>query len=376
MTSRQVDHNGFITIENNPISRAGVFQYLGRNVGDADPDRIVNVYRPAEELEDVECLNSFRLLPIVDDHTMLGAMVEGMTPAEQKGVHGTTGETVDFKSGVLYSNLKIFSETLANLIKAGKKALSLGYRCVYEYAPGMFEGQSYDYVQRKLRGNHLALVDEARCDVAVLDHHFTFDHLDIVTHKKETNMADENKKEGQDALTLESLAAKVDALASAVAEMTKKDEPEAEDKAAKDAEEKAAAEKKAADEAAAGEAKAEEAKKVEGMDAQIKGLQSTVEALKKDAIKSVLGEIAQRDALAEKLSHHVGTFDHKDKTLAEVAEYGVAKLGLKVQKGQEVIALDGFLHNRKAPTEGPTFVMDSKDSKAVNAISQHLQTQA
>lgn len=48
MTARQEDQNGYITIENNPISRSGVFQYLGRNVGDADPDRIVNVYRPAE----------------------------------------------------------------------------------------------------------------------------------------------------------------------------------------------------------------------------------------------------------------------------------------------------------------------------------------
>jgi hypothetical protein len=382
MTARQEDQNGYITIENNPISRSGVFQYLGRNVGDADPDRIVNVYRPAEELQDPECLASFQLVPIIDDHVMLGKLEQGLVPAEEKGVHGTTGQTVDFKDGVLYSNLKIFSEKLASLIRAGKKALSLGYRCVYEYAPGVFEGQSYDYVQRKLRGNHLALVDEARCDVAVLDSRFTYDHLDInPTKTEDMKMADDKKKEGQDqdALTLEGLAAKVDALASAVATMAEKlkGDSEGEDKAKDEAElakQKEEADKKAADEAAAKEA---EAKKAEGMDAKIKGLESTVESLKKDAVKTVMGEIAQRDALAEKLSHHVGAFDHKDKTLAEVAAYGVEKLGLKCEKGQERAALDGFLHNRKAPTQGDTFTLDAATAKSgEDAVNAYFQPKA
>ena len=55
----------------------------------------------------------------------------GLTPAEEKGVHGTTGESVVFEDGVLYATLKIFSETLARMIESGRTALSLGYRCVF-----------------------------------------------------------------------------------------------------------------------------------------------------------------------------------------------------------------------------------------------------
>ena len=127
---------------------------------------------------------------------MLGPREEGLTPAELlKGVHGTTGENIEFKDGILYAPIKVFSETLANLIESGKTALSLGYRCIYEKASGIFDGQPYDYIQRNLRGNHLALVDAARCDVAVLDNHMAFDHFDLaLDNSKETTMADETKK--------------------------------------------------------------------------------------------------------------------------------------------------------------------------------------
>ena len=61
---------------------------------------------------------------------------------------------------------------MKNAIEEEKRELSLGYSCVYEWTPGVFEGQPYDAIQRKLRGNHLALVREGRMgpEVAVLDH--------------------------------------------------------------------------------------------------------------------------------------------------------------------------------------------------------------
>src|SRR4051794_25123272 len=46
-TARVEDINGYVTVENNPISRSGVFQSLGRSIGAPEPDRIYNVYRPA-----------------------------------------------------------------------------------------------------------------------------------------------------------------------------------------------------------------------------------------------------------------------------------------------------------------------------------------
>ena len=51
--------------------------------------------------------------------------------------------------------------------------------------------------------------------------------------------------------------------------------------------------------------------------------------------KSLIVMISERNALAEKLSQHIGTFDHADKTYKEVVRYGVKKLGLRCKPGHE-----------------------------------------
>lgn len=91
------------------------------------------------------------------------------------------------------------------------------------------------------------------------------------------------------------------------------------------------------------------------MDSQVKALTAALDGMKKDGIKALVKEVAARDELATKLAGHIGTFDHKEMTLAEVAAYGVEKLGLKVEKGAERIALDGFLYNRTAPSDLPHY---------------------
>lgn len=187
--------NGYITIEKNPISRVGVFPYLGKSIAsDLEPEKVYFVYRPAEELADPEAMASFRMVPLINDHTMLGA---GFTPPEDKGVEGVTGEDIVFEDNILFAPLKIFSEALKRLINSGKKALSLGYRVgEWERKAGTFNGQAYEFIQRKIRGNHIALVDEGRMgpDIAVLDHNFAFDSFDIdIT---EEIMAEDAKSDG------------------------------------------------------------------------------------------------------------------------------------------------------------------------------------
>lgn len=190
--SKQVDHNDFWYIKDNPLSKVGVFPYLGKQISsELEPDKIYQVYRPAEELLSEETVNSFKLLPIVDDHTMLGTE-PGMMPAEEKGVHGTSGSDVYGKDGKLYGDLKIYSETLKDEIEAGKKELSMGYFCDYELTPGTFNGIHYDAVQRNIRGNHIALVEEGRMgsDVRVMDRKITMDSM------KEINSMVKNAKRG------------------------------------------------------------------------------------------------------------------------------------------------------------------------------------
>nr|DAH89341.1 MAG TPA: hypothetical protein [Caudoviricetes sp.] len=175
---KQIDHNQFWLIKDNPITKAGVFPYLGKQISPSlEPDRIYQVYRPEEEIK--KAADTFKLVPLVDDHTMLGP---DFTPAEQKGVHGVLGEDVKEKNGTLFADVKIFSEQLKREIQDGKKELSLGYFCKYDLTPGQYNGMHYDAVQRDLKGNHIALVDNGRMghDVRVMDA-MAFDALDIVT---------------------------------------------------------------------------------------------------------------------------------------------------------------------------------------------------
>src|SRR5271163_736671 len=129
-SSKNYDENGWPEIKGNPISKVGVFPYSGSQIGhpDLEPDKIYMVYRPESELADEGTINSFKLLPFTDEHAMLGSEDDGLTPAEKKGVHGTIGQDVYFEDGYLKANLKIFSEKVNELIKSGKKELSIGYR--------------------------------------------------------------------------------------------------------------------------------------------------------------------------------------------------------------------------------------------------------
>ena len=95
-SAREYDHNGWPEIKSNPISKEGVFEYLGGQISpDLEHDKIYKVYRPASELSNPDTIDSFKLLPWTDEHEMLGSE-DGMTPAEEKGIHGVIGEDVYF----------------------------------------------------------------------------------------------------------------------------------------------------------------------------------------------------------------------------------------------------------------------------------------
>lgn len=351
MSARTLDTNGWYEVRRNPLSRIGVFQYSGGQLGltgDA-AGQMFKVLRPAEELGSAETVNSFRLLPWVDEHTMLGPNAKALNipsmAAEEKGIHGVIGEDVVFEDGVLYGNIKVFSDTLATLIDQGKAELSAGYRCTYEMTPGTHPVfGDYDAVQRNIRGNHLASVDMGRMGpaVAVLDHMvFSFD-------AKEATMADPKDKEGADAakggegeMTLSDAVALLKSLAPQIAELQKQF---------------AALSAPAAKEPDGDEVTLDE-KSQQALDAAKTGMDGITAALGKvvvamdgltkapaaPTVKEIMGQIKDRDALADLLAPHVGTFDHAEMDVAAVAAYGCEKLGLKPAAGQERAALDGYL---------------------------------
>lgn len=411
MSAQQHDINGFVTIHGNPLSKEGVFEYSAAQIGltGPDADRIVKVYRPAEELADPECIESFKLIPFVDEHAMLGSEDEGMLPAERKGVQGMVGEDVYFDAPYLRGNLRIVSESLKNAIRHGKVELSPGYRCKYELTPGVWNGQQYDAIQRQIRANHLALVTEGRTgpDVRVLDGMtFTIDAKELAA------MADEMKPAGSD--NDARLKELIDELKTRLGDQEKlramlkeaglkmDSDDESEGKLLKEAGEDEVKmipdeEMKVIEEVTDEEQKTAamdaaiqrvRARKILGVAADSKAAKPAVgeEIAKKltDAMDSIskriakleaghaamdsalVSTIADRDALASRLSQFVGTFDSARMTVADVAKYGVQKLGIKCPAGAERIALDSWMQGRTPEQHQPTVALDGKGVDILN----------
>lgn len=396
MTARKLDSNGWFEVKKNPISKVGVFPYLGSSIGAPDPDQIYMVYRPAEELGDKEAMRSMELIPWVDDHTMIGP---GFEAAEKKGVHGVTGQEIEFDGETLYANIKLFSETQAALVDSGKEELSLGYKCKYDYTPGEFKGQKYDVVQRKVRGNHLASVQEGRMgpDVAVLDQAltlhdpttvFTIDSKDIVMTKKTDGEQEAKTTIAMDSAELSKMIAEsvTQGVKVAMDEMMKEkkdgmdkdyngkdeekkkgmDEEMSEKKEGMDEEEKKKSMDKGHDEE---KEKGMDAAEVAKLNATLKATQDSLDDLKKNGFKQYIQEVNQRDAMYKQLSPFVGAFDHQDMTLQEVAAKGVKDLEIPCQDGMEIATLQAYLSGRESAPQEPTFVLNGTGQDGANQSS-------
>ena len=368
-SARTPDLNGWWEVRDNPITKVGVFDYHGSQLpGCPDPDRVYRVYRPEEELSDPEFLASLRLLPLVDDHTVLGSEDRGGTPAEAKGVHGTIGESIRFDSPYVRGNLKVWSEAMARKIDppAGsgvrKKELSLGYGCALDWTPGTFGGVNYDVIQRRLRANHLALVKEGRMgpDVAVLDQSLTFfaDSLEYVMPEPTNTPSAEP--------TIPEIMAMIEKLSPLIEMLPKLQALSAPAAVEIDAEPKPPA---AATPPVAGEEQAkvmaEQVDKINAMDATIKAQAKQIadlSAQQQDSaslVKAVAADAALKSALVERLRPVVGAFAADSMSYADVVAYGVAQLKLKPASGTEAVALDAYLEGRTHASAPRAAVADS-----------------
>ena len=188
--AKKVDDKGWWIIKDNPLSKVGIYPYLGKQIDDSlEPNKIYRVFRPAEELLNKDTVKSFNLVPLINDHEMLG---KDFKPAEKKGIDGIIYNPRVAHENMLIGNIKIYSQQMMDDIKNGKKELSMGYTCTYDLTPGDWDGQHYDVVQRNLRGNHVALVERGRMgsDVRVYDKHVCCDSMDIIGEVKKVPAKD------------------------------------------------------------------------------------------------------------------------------------------------------------------------------------------
>lgn len=213
---RHLDDNGYITVDESPILRAGVLEYYGselldgRDEGDIDgvniiPDKVYRVYIPPEELE--RGAETFRLLPITNDHEWLGA--DGADARDYQ--EGSTGESVMVKDDMLFVPLKFTGDEIITALNQGKEELSASYTNKLSKS----DSSEYDFIAADIKGNHVALVEKGRCgpDVKVLNKQMeqksmkTKNEVKLIIDDKEIDLGkffgqeqDESAHEGTDAI--------------------------------------------------------------------------------------------------------------------------------------------------------------------------------
>lgn len=165
LTSRHVTDEGYLVAPGN-LARTGVQEYrayeLGLDADGMDPMKVIRLHRPAEEVFDGSSMASFDGKPITIEHPSVAVTADNWSELA-KGEVRDVGRSGDLMTGTLVIRAKDAIEA----IQAGKAQLSNGYRFDLDMTSGTTaDGRAYDGIQRNIRGNHVALVDAARCGSA------------------------------------------------------------------------------------------------------------------------------------------------------------------------------------------------------------------
>jgi len=139
------------------LTRTGVFTYH-------KPDGTeFKELRLPEDVFDPESMSSFGSVVITDDHPVMDGIPLMLNAANTKDYAvGYTMPEVRRDGDFLEGTLLITDQKTIDKVKAGKNKLSNGYRCDLEMSPGVWNGESYHAIQRRIRGNHVAIVDSPR----------------------------------------------------------------------------------------------------------------------------------------------------------------------------------------------------------------------
>ena len=157
---------GYLLCLNVPVARTGTQEYLPEELGlpPNHPQMPIPVFRPEEEVFSPETIASFEGMPVTNDHPPDGVTVENIRALQRGHAHNVRRGSGD-ESDLLLADLIITDPRLIEEILAGKREISCGYTYVLSEENGQ-------YIQRQIRGNHVAVVDNGRAGprVSIKDH--------------------------------------------------------------------------------------------------------------------------------------------------------------------------------------------------------------
>ena len=144
---------GYLLCLNVPVARTGTQEYMPEELGLTGSDP-VPVFRSETEVFAPETVASFEGMPVTNDHPPDGVDIENIRRLQMGHAHNVRRGTGE-ESDLLLADLIITDPRLIDAIMDGKREISCGY--TYELAE-----ENGQYYQRKIRGNHIAVVDAGR----------------------------------------------------------------------------------------------------------------------------------------------------------------------------------------------------------------------
>ncbi|EOX3422547.1 DUF2213 domain-containing protein [Vibrio cholerae] len=154
-TSREYTPEGFLKVSGR-AAKIGIQEYFAHELGltDRPHDAIVRVVRFADDVFKQSALDSYIGVDITIEHP--GEFVNSQNfKSESVGLVTKAVRDGDF----VKVDMIVKDQSAIDAIHSGKVELSAGYSCHYEAAP---QGASYDFIQRDIAVNHLAITDKAR----------------------------------------------------------------------------------------------------------------------------------------------------------------------------------------------------------------------
>ena len=393
-SKRSKDSNGFLIIKDNPIAKAGVFDYLLSELKqDIEPkdDKVIKVYRPFSEL--IRVKDSFSNKPIKMHHHWVGDECETADGAIGSNI------TIDEANEYLRADLIIYNPKLIEAIEKNELVeLSPAYTGKEIAENGRYNGEAYEYKQELGEVNHLAVVEIGRSgkDLKIYDSKsnigavMKFKDMFIAKLSKfiDSEMeakADEAESETQDSDTSAEIAREIISIANksddefaggidekieAILTLAKKlNEPLADETSEA---EKVADEAESETQDSEMEAKADEAESEINIDEIAEAVAEVVEKVTEQKLKEFADSQRKEakkisDAYAEVKKALGSDFDSKNMGVDEIYKFGYEALSKSTldkkmdSRTAFLLALDG----KKAPTK----VADSGESLSSNILN-------